>query len=140
MNRTRLVLGSAGVLLAGYGAWRILTTARLTRPLELGTWLIGALILHDALLAPAAVAVAVVYQRVVARRAPRAARYLAGALIVAAMATIVAIPLIHRRGHTPTGSTLETRDYGGALAVVIGIVAGVALLAYAVRVVRDRQG
>lgn len=140
MSRTRVALGASGVLLAGYGAWRILTTARLTRPKELGEWLAGALVLHDALLAPATVVLGVGFHRLLVGRAPRAARYLAGALVVAAMVTVVAVPLIHRRGHTPSGSALEARNYGGGLTVVLGVVAGVALLAYAVRAARDRRG
>ena len=139
MNRIRLVIGAIGVLIAAYGGWRILTTARLTRPLELGEWLIGALVVHDALLAPLTALFGIGLHRVMARRAPRAGRYVAGVLVVAAMVVVVGVPLIHRRGHTPSGSTLEARNYGGGLAVILGVVVAFGVFAYVIRVVRDRR-
>lgn len=138
MNRLRIMLGAVGVLIAGYGAWRIVSTARLTRPRELAEWLFGALLLHDALFAPAVAVIGAVLGRLLKGRAPRLARYLAGALLVGAMVTVVAVPLIHRRGHTPAGSTLEARNYGGGLSVVLGVVLAAALVAYGIRTIRDR--
>jgi hypothetical protein len=139
MTRTRALLGTLGVLLVGYGGWRILTTARLSRPADVGEWLLGALILHDGVLAPAVAAFGVAAHRLCAARAPRAAGFLAGAFVAAAMVVVVAVPLIQRRGRGPAGSTLETRNYVGGLAVVLGIVAATAVFAYALSILRERR-
>ena len=139
MNGLRISLGAAGVGLLGYGAFRIVTTARLTHPGELARWFVGALLLHDAVLAPAVALIGAALSRVLGPRAPRALRYVSATLVAAAMTVVVAIPLIHRRGHTPAGSTLETRNYAGGLAVVIGVIVAAGIVAYLIRVVRDRE-
>ena len=70
---------------------------------------------------------------------PRARTYVQGGLVCAALLTVIALPLIYRRGHAAAGLTLLEQNYAAHLAVLLGIVAGVACAAYAVRVLRDRR-
>ncbi len=134
MTRTRVTIGIAGAALIAYGAWRILGTTRLTRPRTLALWLVGAVVLHDGILAPLTMTTGYVIGRIFR---PRSRRYVAGALVTAAMITAVAAPLIHRRGRGPAGSTLEVRDYASNLVVLLGSVALVTTVAYLLRVLRD---
>jgi hypothetical protein len=134
--RSRIVLGAAGVLLILFGAFRILTNSGQTDPIGLAEWLVGAVVLHDGILVPLTMAVGALLTRFVP---PRARRYLQGGLIAAALVTAIAIPLIYRRGSQPKAKSLELQNYGLHLAVLVGLIAAVVAVAYATRVLRDRQ-
>ena len=55
------------------------------------------------------------------------------------MVTVVAVWLIARQGTQPPAKALLLQNYGGNLLLLLGIIAGVTLVAYAVRVARDAQ-
>ena len=88
--------------------------------------------LHDFLVAPLTVGTGVALTRV----PPRARRYVQGALIVGALITVIAIPLIARQGTQPESKAILLRDYAANLALLLGITAAVALVLYALRVLR----
>jgi hypothetical protein len=136
MTRTRLALGTAGVLLGSFGVYRLWTQEPHAKIVELLKWLAGALVIHDGIIAPAVVAVGWVIARVVP---PRARRYVQAGLIVGALITVVAIPLIYRRDTQPVSKAILLRNYGGNLALLLGLVAGACVLAYAARVARDHS-
>ena len=56
------------------------------------------------------------------------------ALLVGAILTSIALPLIVRRGSQPAAKALLLRDYGGNLVLLLGIVAAASSAHYAVRV------
>ena len=91
------------------------------------------MVLHDFVVAPLTVGTGVLLSRV----PPRARRYLQGALIVGALVTVIALPLIHRRDTQPAIKAILLRDYAGNLALLLGLTAAVAVLLYVARVVRD---
>ena len=62
-----------------------------------------------------------------------------GALLVGALITVVAIPLIGRRGTQPASKAILLRDYGANLSLLLGLTAAVALALYALRVFRDQE-
>lgn len=132
----RIGLGVAGSLLLGFGVFRLVTKLDTSDLLSLAAWLVVAVALHDGLIAPMTVGTGLALARV----PTRARRYVQGALIVAALITVVAIPLIGRRGTQPDVKALLLRDYAGNLALLLGLTAAVALVLYAARVVRDRTG
>lgn len=133
--RTRLALGAAGLALLGYGIFRILDNTNKTIPRQLVRWLIGAVILNDGILVPATMAVGFVLTHTFR---PRLRRYIQGALVASGLITIVAIPLIDRRGSQPAVKALEQQNYGLHLGILVALVFGVAGFAYVVRVLRDR--
>jgi hypothetical protein len=133
----RILLGTAGVALLGYGGYQLLSNSDVTRPVEVATWLVIALAVHDGVIAWVVVMVGWLIARLVPERA-RA--YVQGGLICAALITLIALPLIYRRGKAEPGLTLLTQNYPAHLAVLLGMVAAVTAAAYAVRVARDRAG
>lgn len=135
MIRYRIAFAVAGGLLLALGFFRLLTELDLGDLVALLLWLVVAVILHDALIAPLTVGVGVVLTRLPAR----GRRYVQGGLIVAALVTVIAIPLIERPGTPPVVKTLLLRDYAGNLAILLGLIAGVSLVLYALRVLRDHR-
>ena len=135
MRPYRIGLCAAGVLLLGFGAFRLVTELDPSDLVALVLWMAVAVALHDGLVAPLTVGTGVALTRV----PPRARRYAQGALVVGALVTVVAIPLIGRQGTQPEAKALLLRDYAGNLALLLGLTAAVALTLYAWRVVRDQR-
>lgn len=134
--RLRLAIGTVGVLLGLFGVYRILTNVHHHALLVLGFWLIGAIVIHDGIFSPAIIAVGWVIEHTVP---PRARRYLQAALIMGGLVTIIAIPMIHRRDSQPPVKAILRQNYGGNLTLLLGIIAGISLLLYALRVARDHR-
>ena len=135
MRDYRIALGLAGGLLLAFGALRLVTTLELGDLVALALWLAAAIALHDGVIAPLTAGAGVLLTRV----PPRARRYLQGALIVGALLTVIALPLIDRRGTQPEVKAILLRDYAGNLALLLGLTAAVALVLYASRLVRERH-
>lgn len=136
IDLTRTLLGGVGVVALGYGGWLIARWPTHTKPISLATWLAGALILHDGILVPATLIVGAVLTLALP---PRARRHVQGFLIVAAVVTVVTVPLVIREGKAQPGQDLLTQDYLSHLIWVLAAVGGLCLLAYLVRVARDRR-
>lgn len=134
--RTRVLIGATGVLLGLFGAFRLLTQIPGSDVLVLAGWLLGALAIHDGLLAPLVAGVGALIGRLVP---PRARAFLQAGLVVAAAVTVVALPLIHREGSQPPVKAILRQNYAGNLAALIGLIAAGTVLLYAGRVLRDRQ-
>ena len=134
--RTRLLLGLVGLALLAYGGYQLLHNSSVTHPSEVAKWLVIALVVHDGVLAGAVLVVGWLTARLVPAR-PRP--YVQGGLACAALITLVATPLIYRRGHAAPGLTLLTQNYPAHLAVLLGTVAAVLVAAYLSRVLRDRR-
>jgi hypothetical protein len=135
MLRYRIVLGVAGGLLIGFGAFRLATNLDRADLLALALWLAVAVAVHDLVIAPLTVGTGVLLTRV----PTRARRYLQGALIAAALVTVVAIPLIARRGTQTEAKALLLRNYAGNLAILCGLIAAVAIGLYLARTLHDRR-
>ncbi len=132
--RTRLALLVSGVLVGGYGAFRLL---------ELGgdnlvatfVWLAGGLLLHDAVLAPVTIALAAVGGTLLPRSVSGPAA--AGAVVLGTV-TLTAVPVLGRFGARADNPTLLDRDYASgwltfAAAVVLAVAVGSTLSAVTAR-------
>jgi hypothetical protein len=131
----RIILAVAGIALGAFGVFRLLSEIPTHSLLVLAVWLITALVIHDALLAPSVVGVGWLLRRYVP---DRGRRYLQIALIMIALVTVIAVPMIFLRGSQPAAKALLLRNYGANLILVIAVIAVITLILYAVRVVRDR--
>ena len=135
MRRWRIVLGVAGIALGLFGIGRLVTQIPVASLVGLGLWLIAALVIHDGILSPLVLAIGAFVSRV----PPRSRRYLQAGLIMAAMVTVLAVPMIFRRGSQPASKALLDQNYGGNLTLILGVIAGATLLAYAIRVAREQS-
>jgi hypothetical protein len=133
VGKYRIALGVAGGLLLTFGLFRLVTELDTADLFVLGLWLAAAVVLHDGFIAPITVGTGLALTRV----PPRARRYLQGALLVGALITIIAIPLIWRQGTQPESKALLLRDYTANLTLLLGITAALALVLYALRILRN---
>ncbi len=131
----RVVAIGSGVVLAAYGAVRLLTDVPGASLLRLAVWLAGAVVLSDLVISPLVVAVGVALRRWLP---DRGRRYLQAFLIMAAMITLVAAPMIYRQGSAPPEKALLNQDFGLNLAILLGLAALLSLLGYALDRRRSR--
>jgi hypothetical protein len=127
-----LVLGTS---IAAFGIAGLITTTSISNAFDVGTWVVGADLVHDLLLAPVVVLVSVLLTRAVPLpwRAP-----IRGALVASAVFVVIAYPALNGFGRdtAPGNPSVQPLDYGTALAttlVVVWVLAGVWLLAIALR-------
>ncbi|HST46761.1 hypothetical protein [Jatrophihabitans sp.] len=136
MTTARWLLGGLGIALLGYGSWRIFEFSAATQPEQLGIWLAAALVLHDGILSWLVVGIGWLLARFVPGRARG---YLQGGLITAGLVSLVAAPLIYRRGRSQPGQALLERDYLVNLLIIAACIAAVTATAYLVRVRRETR-
>jgi hypothetical protein len=134
MKVWRIILAVVGVGVGAYGLFQLLTQLPRQTLVLLALWLIAALIIHDGLLSPAVVAVGAALRRYVP---DRGRRYLQFGLIMAAMVTVIAVPLIYRANTQPPAKALLLQDFGINLTVLLAAIGGGTLIAYAIRVAQD---
>jgi hypothetical protein len=136
MKVWRIVLGAVGIGIGTYGISQLLTQIPRQTLVLLALWLVAALIIHDGLLSPAVVGVGSALRRYVP---DRGRRYLQFGLIMAAMVTVIAVPLIYRANTQPPAKALLLQEFGINLTVLLAAIGGGTLIAYAIGVARDRS-
>jgi hypothetical protein len=136
MKIWRIVLAIVGVGVGTYGIFQLLTQVPRQTLLLLVVWLIAALIIHAGLLSPVVVGIGAALRRYVP---DRGRRYLQFGLIMAAMVTVIAVPLIYRANTQPPAKALLLQDFGINLTVLLAAIGGGTLIAYAIRVAQDRS-
>jgi hypothetical protein len=122
----RLALGAVGLVAIAFGVRGVLTGGVATDwPVTAG-WLLAGVLLHDLVLFPAVAAVG----WLLARAVPTVVRpVVRGGLVLAALVTAVALPVLTGRGD-PTNASLTPLDYPRNLALVLlAIAVGTAALA-----------
>jgi hypothetical protein len=125
----RLLAGAAGLALMGVGVFLLLDVQDLMGVLE---WLGGAVVLHDALIAPLVLLVGLVLVRGGVRGPVR------GALLVAGALTAVALPVLLRPGPR-ANSTVLPLDYPRNWLLTLVTVATVTALLVAAKEVRSSR-
>jgi hypothetical protein len=133
MRAARLVLGMVGVAVAAYGGKLLLDLGPANLRATLA-WLIGGIVLHDAVLAPVTVVVGagfVALQRAGARIGP----LIVGGLVLGTV-TVAAIPMLGRFGSRADNATLLDRDYLVGWLVLAGLTV---LVSAAVLLVRGKR-
>ena len=136
MGIWRLVLGILGVLVVLYGIVNLLVHIPGQTLVWVAVWLIAAVIIHHGVLSPLVIAVSSLLRRVVP---DRGRRYLQAALIMAVPVTVIAIPMIYRQGSQPPSKAMLLQNFTANLGLLLGIIGGLCLVGYAVRVARDRS-
>jgi hypothetical protein len=133
-SAARTAVGALGVAGIGFGAWQVLAGA----PVAVGVWLAGGVIAHDAVLAPAVVALG----WLVARAVPRTVRgpLQAGALVAGSVA-LMSAPLWLRPLLGPVSRanpSANPLDYPRNLVLVLAVIAAMTVAAILARALRTR--
>lgn len=117
----RTLLALTGLALLAYGAvlaWEF-GTSRTLNAVQGIAWFVGGPVVHDGLVAPVVGVVGLLLTRFVAPswRAP-----VAVGVVLSAVLTLLAIPLLWRPFHVVTNPGLHDRDYGVGLVIALGVV------------------
>jgi hypothetical protein len=118
MSATRWVLGALGIAAAAYGGW-LFVHLGWGHGFGAGVWLIGGVILHDAVLAPLVIALSYLALRSVPR--DRLAPWVV-VLVVVVPVTLVGVPELGRFGARADNPTLLDRQYWLGWAVMVTLV------------------
>lgn len=136
MRTARIALGVIGGLLLLYGAIRLIHGLPVSLLLALGGWLAAAVIIQLAVLSPLLVGVGVGLRRLVP---DRGRAFVQAGLIMGAVVTVIAVPLLLRQGTQPPAKAMLLADYRLNLLVLLAVIAVGSLITYAIRVARDRS-
>lgn len=123
----RVGLAVGGAIFA-FGLYGLLHNAAQTVPANVLKWMAGALILHDAIVAPAVLAAGFALTRLL----PAAIRAgLQATFAVCAVVVVMSVPVLRAVGRRPDNPSLLPHDYGQNLAIVIAVIlAGGTLLTF----------
>lgn len=132
----KALITAAGAALIAVGVHGVVTGLTGADAAAWLAWFAGAAVLHDAVLVPVVLAAGAATRRLPAahRRIVRAA------LITAACATAVALPLVLGRGRRADEPSRLPLPYDRNLAVVLAVVAAAAAAAIAARALTARRG
>lgn len=131
----RLGLAVGGAVFA-FGLYGLLHNAAQTVPGNVVKWIAGSLILHDAILAPAALVAGLV----LARLLPAAIRAgMQATLAVCAVVVVMSVPVLRAAGRRPDNPSLLPHDYARNVAIVIAVILVGGTLLTAVRAARARR-
>lgn len=108
-----------GMGLLAFGVWGLLDNAEKTAPGNWLTFVVGSLILHDAIWAPLIGVGSLVVVRVVPRRVRPT---LQGTLIVTVAVLLVVTPALTGRGRNPNNPSILPGDYGPDTLKVLAVV------------------
>jgi hypothetical protein len=115
--RTRVAIGTLGVLAGLYGGWLVLSRGH--DLLNLGVWLAAGVVLHDGVLALVLLAIGTVAVRLLPR--PAKAPAVVGFVVLGSV-TLLAVPVLGRFGARSDNPTLLDRDYTVGWLVLAGLV------------------
>ncbi|KQR66449.1 hypothetical protein [Frigoribacterium sp. Leaf172] len=142
VRATRALLVVFGIALIGLGGYVLTETVSPTRYGGLLVWLLGSVIVHDAIIAPLVVVAALAVRRT-GRRVPGVVVALVqSAVVVGVVMTMIVVPEIVAQAKGPKNDTVLPFDYAGRLSVmwlVIVVLTALAVVAYLVRTRRQKS-
>ncbi|SDQ61934.1 hypothetical protein SAMN02800687_2123 [Curtobacterium sp. UNCCL20] len=139
MRAARIVLVVIGVLVIAFGAYVLVTTVRPNRIWGLATWLLGAVILHDAILSPFVVGVGLLLRRTGRSLRAWALVVVQAAIVLGSVLALVVLPEIAAKHHGQKNPTVLPFDYGARLLVVEGVLLLVVVAVLAIAAVCARR-
>ncbi|WP_137768056.1 hypothetical protein C1N75_12930 [Curtobacterium sp. SGAir0571] len=139
MRAARIVLVVVGVLVMAFGAYVLVTTVRPNRIWGLATWLLGAVVLHDAVLSPFVVGAGLLLRRTGRRLGAGVLVVVQTAVVLGSVLALVVLPEIAAKHHGQKNPTVLPFDYTTRLLVVEGVLLAVVVVALVVGVLRARR-
>jgi hypothetical protein len=121
-----------GVAVLAFGIAGLLGSTSIQNARAIITWVIGADVLHDFIVAPAVCVVGLGLARIVPNRGRTAIR---SAAVASAAVLVVSYPLLRAFGrhHVPDNRSVLPLNYPTAVATVLGVVWGIAIIAPCLR-------
>ncbi|WP_420368601.1 hypothetical protein [Curtobacterium sp. L1-20] len=139
MRAARIVLVVVGVLVIAFGAYVMVTTVRPNRIWGLVTWLVAAVVLHDAILSPFVVAVGLLLRRTGRSLRAWALVVVQAVVVLGSVLALVVLPEIAAKHHGTKNDTVLPFDYAARLLLVEGVLAVVVVAVLVVAAVRTRR-
>ncbi|WP_258375261.1 hypothetical protein [Curtobacterium sp. MCSS17_008] len=139
MRAVRIVLVVLGVLVMAFGAYVLVTTVRPNRIWGLATWLLAAVVLHDAVLSPFVVGAGLLLRRTGRRLGTGVLVVVQTAVVLGTVLALVVLPEIAAKDHGRQNPTVLPFDYTTRLVVVEGVLVAVVVVTLVVGVVRARR-
>lgn len=135
IRRWQIALVAVGLAIMLVGGIVLLNDVNPKRYLGIAVWFVGALVVHDGVFALTVFAVNIASRKVAGRLrvALPAVLIVQGALVIAAIMTLIVVPAALKKSIGTGNPTLLPLDYGLHLVVfygVLAVVTAVALLAY----------
>jgi hypothetical protein len=131
------ISAAAGWAIIAIGLRGIVSHRLDTRPANLAKFVVGGALIHDLVVAPVVIVLAVALARSVPGRARATVD---GALLVTAALALFSYPLVRAYGLATHNPTSEPRNYGANLLLVLGVVWAVAAVMVVVRLRPGRPG
>ena len=139
MRVARTLLIGVGILTTCWGAYLLMTTQRLDQLVGLAAWMLGAIVVHDAILSPVILFANVLLRRE-GRRVPWSVLVVIQiAVVVGSVLTLMVAPEIAGQMRGPANPTILTGDYGTRLLAMWLVLLVLAGIASAVLILRGRR-
>ncbi|GGF17276.1 hypothetical protein [Subtercola lobariae] len=123
MAKVRLTLFGVGVVGLLLGAYFLVTKQNPMQIVGVAVWLLGAIILHDAILSPIVLGVSVLARRAGRRVSRVVLVIIQGAVVVGAILTLLVVPEIYAKTLTPANDTVLPFDYAIRLGLMwLGLI------------------
>ncbi|MFB2584339.1 hypothetical protein [Herbiconiux liukaitaii] len=133
MKIARIVLLAIGLLGLAVGAVVMVTEVRPAQIVGVGIWIVGAIVLHDAVLSPALLGVDVLMRRTGRRVRLAVVVIIQVGVVVGAIMSLLVLPELYAQTLGPKNDTVLPLDYGANLAlfwIVTAVLTAVACIVY----------
>ncbi|HEY0240688.1 MAG TPA: hypothetical protein VGC37_18825 [Friedmanniella sp.] len=139
VRRVRLTLAAIGLVVLLVGAWKVLHAVQAPSYVWLAVWLLGAVLLNDAVIAPVVIALRGLTHHVLRRLPAAALAWLKGGFAVGGVLVLVVVPEIWAQHLGTANPTVLPGDYATRLLVVLAVVAALTLTAAGAATARERR-
>lgn len=141
VRNIRVVLILLGVVLLAVGGYVLTDEVKPKRYIGILTWLFGALVIHDGIIAPSVFGLSLLFRRAQHRVAPVVIAIIQGALVIGGIITLIVAPEIIKKAIGTLSSSILPQNYALHLAVfyvILVALTAIAILIY-VRLFTSRQ-
>jgi hypothetical protein len=137
----RGILIALGVALIGFGGYTlVMLQPRPNQLIGVAVWLIGAIVLHDAVLSPLLVGVGLLMRRAGHRVPWTVIALVQGAVVIGCLFTLMFLPEVAVQQRGPKNATVVPLDYAQNLIIMWAVLAAIVVVGSIVLVRRTRRG
>lgn len=134
--KTRILLGVVGLVFVGLGGYALIQGVNSDSYPNIAVWLVGALVLHDGVLA----AIVAVAGWLLTRLLPDVIRPIVQAgLVVGGILVLLAIPVLSGGGKDPANPTILPLNYTRNIVIILIIVSLITGILIVTRLLTRRQ-